>query len=238
MRITEISIRIGETVNLGDYSNFRPEIGVTATIEPFDEPDEVFAELTDDLARRLGVMVDDALEQAGRQPKYTTELYKVRLSELRQVVVIARRGIDLPQENNWRDKDHWLAIGDGDLPLYMRFETAQKAATAAAMQNLYGILVVRHPDELTLLPPLPDPGLEPSWSIKKLASGLTALRIPKEAWEQVGELPHVDVAYLDNFYAWYRRTSRYLRDEQMVDMFLAGDTPWANAAASQPDEEE
>ena len=70
------------------------------------------------------------------------------------------------------------------------------------------------------------------WYVKKLQSGLTALSIPKEAWDGAASLPHVDVTYLDNFYQWYRRSPRYLTTERMVEMFIAGETPWANAAAT------
>lgn len=216
MRITEISIQLGETVNLGDYSNFRPEIGMTATIEPFDEADEVFAELADEMFGKLGAMVDDALELAGREPKYTAELYQVRFSELRQYVVIARKGLALPQDENWRDKDRWLAL-DGDQPAHMRFETAQKLATAAAVQKLYGILVARYPLDLTLLPALPDPGPEPLWSKKGLKSWLERIFVPQTEWDMLAALPHVTPEYIQLVY----RTSPFSNYDKLKDAILA-----------------
>lgn len=227
MRITEITVRIHETVNLGDYSNYKSEVELRASLDVTDEADVVLGQLTSQATDQIADLVDDALERNGRSPKYAETLFCVRFNELRRCIVLYRRGIDLPKEKTWRDEDHWHSDYAGSYPSTMRFKTAQSLAYELRRTKDFPIFIVNEVDTLESIPPLPDPGPEPSWSIKKLESGLTALKIPKKAWEQVGELPHVDVAYLEHFYNWYRRTSHYLSAEQMVDMFLTGKTPWA-----------
>lgn len=237
MRITEISIKLGSTVNLGDYNNTRPEVGAKAAVEAFDDPDKVYAELASFLEERMAHLVDDELERAGRDPRYAMPLYRARYSDLRQCVVVSRHDIELPQEKNWKESDRWHSVGT-DLPYRMRYDTAHKAAVAAAQEKGYSLFYIHFPADLAELYPLPDPGEPPQWHVKKLRSGLAALHIPEEVWEQVADLPHVDVAYLDNFYGWYRRSSRYLTIERLVAMLIAGETPWEGAAASQAEDEE
>lgn len=218
MRITEISIK-----------NFRPEIGAAAVVEPGEDPDEVFTELLSMLKGELSELVDDELEQAGRSPRYATDLYTVQYSDLRQCVVVARVGIELPVESNWKSREEWNRISY-DLPLKMRIGTAKKALIDFSKD--YRFCFIHEPAQLADLPPLPDPGPEPLWYVKQLRPGLNRLRIPDSAWESVASLDHVNETYLSNFGDWYNRSPRYLTTERMVEMLIAGETPWANAAAT------
>ncbi len=216
MRITEISIRLGETVNLGDYSNFRPEIGATAVVGPFDDPDEAFAELTDALMDQLSQLVDDELERAGRTPKYTAELYEARYSEARKCIVVYRQDIALPVEKNWRDGDRWHQA-DTDLPRKMRYLTASKVAVAAAAKYGYEVLFIHTPDALATLPLLPDPGPEPLWSQKGLVDWFERIQVPQDEWDMLAALPHVTAEHIQLVY----RNSPHSTWDRLKDAILA-----------------
>ncbi len=216
MRITEISIRLGETVNLGDYSNFRPEIGATAVVGPFDDPDEAFAELTANLMGQLNELVDDELERAGRTPKSTANLYKVKYSDVRKCVVVYRRAFDLPVEKTWRDKDLWLPV-DNDLPREMRYLTASKAAVAAADKMGYVLIFIHVPESLAILPPIPDPGPEPLWSQKGLGQWLERIQTPEAEWDMLAALPHVTPDHIQAVF----RTSPFSTYNKLKDSILA-----------------
>lgn len=220
MRITEISIRLGETVNLGDYSNFRPEIGATAVLGPFNDPDEAFAELTETLMGQLSQLVDDELERAGRTPKYAADLYEARYNETRKCVVVYRQAFTLPVEKTWRDRDSWLRV-DSDLPSTMRYPTANKAAVAAAAEKGYDLLYIHIPAELSDLPPLPDPGPEPLWSQKGLKEWLTRIQTPETEWDMLAALPHVTPEHIQAVY----RNSPYATYDKLKDAILALPTP-------------
>ncbi len=230
MRIVEISIKLGETVNLGNYSNYRPEISARAEIGLGESADREMTRLTRLVQEQLEEMVDDALEQAEMEPKYTSQLFGVRINRLRGVVVVYDKRLTLPEQETWRDKDHWKRV-DG-LGHFMRLDSASFAADQIWMEQGYTAHVIERQEQFDELPGLPDPGPEPLWFAKKLRSALTGLNISSDAWEQVAHLSHVDMAYLDNFYQWYRRSSRYLTTERMVEMFIAGGKPWENAAAT------
>lgn len=223
MRIVEISIKLGETVNLGDYSNFRPEIGAAAVVEPGEDPDEVFAELLGMLKGELSELVDDELERAGRTPKYTADLYKAKYSDVRRCIVVYRRAFDLPVEKTWRDKDLWLPV-DNDLPHVMRYLTANKAAVAAADKMGYELIFVRAPETLASLPPLPDPGPEPLWSQKGLKSWLERLEVPQAEWDMLAALPHVTPEHIQAVY----RSSPFSTYNKLKDAILAAPPPKAS----------
>lgn len=230
MRITTITIKLGETVNLGNYSNFRPEISATAEIGLGEDVDREMVRLTRVVQEQLEDLVDDALEQAEMEPKYTPSLFGVRINKLRGVVVVFDKRLKLPEQQTWRDKDRWEWV-DGSAH-FMRQHSAMDAAVDISQQQGLSFHFIGNQAHLDRLPGLPDPGAEPLWYTKELQPGLTALHIPQEIWEQVGDLPHVDAVYLREFYDWYRRSSRYLTNERIVEMLLAGETPWNNAAAA------
>lgn len=237
MRITEISIKLGSTVNLGDYNNTRPEVGAKVAVEAFDDPDKVYVELVSFLEERMAHLIDDELERAGRDPRYAMPLYRARYSDLRQCVVVSRHDIELPEGRNWKESEQWYALSP-DLPRRMRYDTAHKAAVAAAQEKGYSLFYIHFPADLAELDPLPDPGQEPDWSRKNLRNWLSRLEVPEEQWGEVGDLPHVNEEYCHNLYYWRQRVNRWPGRQEILGILLAGETPWTNAAASQAEDEE
>lgn len=237
MLVTEVTVRIHETVNTGDYSNYKPEIALTATLDASDDIELVLGQLINQATEEIANLVDDALERNGQPPKYEETLYKVRYSDLRRCIALYRLGIDLPKEMNWHDADTWHSHHDRDYPGRMRFETAQKLAYDLRRTKDFPIFIINEVDALINLPPLPDPGPEPLWYTKGLRDGLRKLNVPNDTWDRVGDLPHVTADYLDRFYTWYHRSFPYhMSTSQMVDIFIAGGKPWENAAATpEPD---
>ncbi len=221
MRIIEISLKLGATVNLGDYNNFRPEIGGKAVVEPFDDPDEVYAKLEEQLAAQLARMVDDELERAGQTPRYATDLYTAQYSDLRQCVVVARAGVDLPVEKNWRDRDEWSRVSH-DLPRRMRIDTARKAVIGFGKD--YPLHFIHESYQLADLPPLPDPGPEPLWSQKGLKSWLERLEVPQAEWDMLAALPHVTSGHIEKVY----RSSPFMTYGKLKDSILAAPPPKAS----------
>lgn len=236
MRIIEISIKLGETVNLGNYSNYRPEISATAEIGLGENVGREMTRLTRLVQEQLEEMVDDALEQAEMEPKYTSRLFGVRINRLRGVVVVYDKRLTLPEQETWRDKDHWKRV-DG-LGHFMRLDSAVAAANEVRNRTGFIECFAERQEQFDELPDLPDPGPAPQWYVKELQDGLRKLNIPSATWEQVGDLNHVTTDYLDKFYTWYHRDyPSHISTSRMVDMFIAGETPWANAVvAPAPDE--
>ena len=228
MKIIEISIKLGATVNLGDYNNFRPEIGGKAAVEAFDDPDQVYAQLADFLEERMAQLVDDELERAGEEPRYATNLYTVWVSDVRKCVVVTRPHLNLPDESTWRDSDRWQSVRYGKK---MRITMANNTAATIAQEKGYAPVWVYANEDLSSIPDLPDPGPAPRWVTNDLEHGLRRLNIPKDTWEKVGDLPHADSEYLEKFYRWYHDVyPSHINVLQMVEMFIAGETPWLNAA--------
>lgn len=238
MLVTEITVRIHETANLGNYSNFKPEIELRASLDATDDTSLVLGQLIGQAMEEIAILVDDALERNGQPPKYEETLYKVRYSDLRRCVALYRLGIDLPKETNWRDADAWHIDHDGDYPGKMRFQTAQKLAYELRRTKDFPIFIINEVDALVSLPPLPDPGPAPQWYVKGLRDGLRKLNIPSDTWERVGDLNHMTAEYLDNFYVWYRHSyPRSMSTSQMVEFVIAGGKPWENADVTpEPDD--
>lgn len=70
MRITQITINFTETCNLGDYSNTKPSVELTAILDAGDDVQAVLGEL---VATAKGVIhdkIDDELERVDKPPKY------------------------------------------------------------------------------------------------------------------------------------------------------------------------
>jgi hypothetical protein len=51
--IKEIEINRQFTINLGNYESARFGVSMTTSVEPDDDPDEVYAELLDTIEKRL-----------------------------------------------------------------------------------------------------------------------------------------------------------------------------------------
>ena len=70
MRITQISINFSETCNLGDYSNTKPAIELTAQLDAADKPEEVLKQLIDMAKQHLHEEIDKELAAVGRELRY------------------------------------------------------------------------------------------------------------------------------------------------------------------------
>jgi hypothetical protein len=217
MRITEISIKLGETVNLGNYSNFRPEIGAKAEVEIWENPRVVFARLAANLQTQLADLIDEALEMAEMEPKYATNLFGIRINRPRGVVVVVKKGLDLPVEKTWRDRDNWQR--EPGLSHFIRADTAMPAAEKIEASQGLELFLIESLDDVAELPALPDPGPEPLWSQKELKPMLERLEVPEDDWELLAGLPHVTAEYLRGFY----RHTQWLRyGTEMKQTILAG----------------
>lgn len=217
MRITTIAIKLGETVNLGNYSNYRPEISATAEIAHGENASRVMELLTYKLQSRLADLVDDALEQAEMEPKYASRLFGVRINRLRGVVLVFEKGLKLPEAKTWRDADRWERP-DG-LSHHMRQDTAMAAAERIEAQGDGGIALylIEHQEDMDVLPELPDPGPEPLWSQKGLTDWLERLRVPESEWDMLAALPHVTPEHIQLVY----RNSPHSTWDRLKDAILA-----------------
>lgn len=70
MRITQISLSFTETCNLGDYSNTKPSIELTALLDAGDDVHAVINELVTKAKGVIHEKVDEELELANRSVKY------------------------------------------------------------------------------------------------------------------------------------------------------------------------
>lgn len=73
MQITEITVTYQETANLGNYSNVKPMVTLRATIESGDTPEIMQLVLLDQARKAVQDQIDQALEQDGQAPKYSTD---------------------------------------------------------------------------------------------------------------------------------------------------------------------
>lgn len=103
MKIIEISIKLGQTFNLGNYSNVRPEIELTADPDETDTLDQVLDDLTARARQFIHDEIDRALEDNGKPPQfYAGPRYGLLLAHHEKVAVLVPADID-------RDAD-WLAF--------------------------------------------------------------------------------------------------------------------------------
>lgn len=80
MQITEVRASWTETVNLGNYSNVKPSLSLTALVEEGEDPEEVRCALMQLCRASVQAEVDAALEDEDRPAKYSTEpRYDVRM---------------------------------------------------------------------------------------------------------------------------------------------------------------
>lgn len=70
MRITQISVTCTEMCNLGDYSNTKPSIELTAQLDATDHPTDVLSELILIANTYLHAEIDKELIAVSKPPKY------------------------------------------------------------------------------------------------------------------------------------------------------------------------
>ena len=194
MQVKTITVEFGMTQNLGDYSNVRPLVAITADLDQGDDPAAVLQALQGQVRTEVETAVDTALEQAGQSPRfYQGTLFTVFYSEVRRCVVIVPSDTTLPHEATWRDEDKWRV--QPSHPRQMRLPTALHLAQTLAQQKGYA-LVDGCDGSLTDLPPLPDAGPEPVWHQKGVGRLLRWLGIEEAQWEALAALSWVTPAYL------------------------------------------
>lgn len=95
MVITEVTVSWTETANLGNYSNVKPAISMTAQLAEDDDPRIVADKLLLDCRARVQELVDQALESVEDPARYSTDpRYDVWIARIgpRSVYVIAPSG--------------------------------------------------------------------------------------------------------------------------------------------------
>lgn len=70
MRITQVTLNFTETCNLGDYSNTKPSIELTALLDAGDDVHVVIDELVATAKSVIHDKIDEELEKVDRAPKY------------------------------------------------------------------------------------------------------------------------------------------------------------------------
>lgn len=238
MQYKTVGIKFGMTQNLGNYSNARPEVELVAELAEDDDIDGALARMTAIVLSAVHNLVDDELELAGEQVKYSQEqLYAVRYSKLRRCVVIARSDIELPVEHTWKEADSWNhpSSEHGDYPRRMRFATAEKLA-APYNRNGYELVIVDDDSDFPRLPPLPDPGPEPTWSQKGLRGLFRNLNVDESLWEELASLSHVNEQFLESVNNWRLRSGRYLTSADFLPVIRSGAFP--TLAEPEPEDED
>jgi len=70
MHITQITVSYGETQSLPEYSNVKPNLTITATLDEGDSPGEVEQLLWNEAKAAVHAQIDFALEANGKPAKY------------------------------------------------------------------------------------------------------------------------------------------------------------------------
>lgn len=73
MPLSKVIITYGLTQSLPDYCNVRPSITLEYTLEPGDDPYSVRADLIGEARAQVRELADQALEDAGRPARFSTE---------------------------------------------------------------------------------------------------------------------------------------------------------------------
>ncbi len=200
MEILEIKVKYGMTQNLGDYTNCRPEMEVSARMSAGDDVAETVLDLVNLAREQVHEIVDDELEATGQSPKYYNgRLLRVSRSEKRDCIVVYPEHLELPREENWKERDSWQSDG---IYQAMRPETAVAAAVKLGERYPGMMLVNCTSGDFSELPLLPDPGPEPLWHQKGLQRRLRELDIDEAEWEALAALEHVTDEYLLKVKRW------------------------------------
>lgn len=222
MQIEVIEFEFGMTQNLGDYSNTRPSLKLVARLTEGEDVDIALEALTATAVQTVHGLVDDELEQSGREVKYTFEqLYQVSRSDVRKCVIVFPAGTKLPNEKTWREGDSWRRPHHVDRPHpdNMRIQLAQYVAMAESENT--GHELVYSDGDMSHIPPLPDPGPQPAWNAKGLEQAFRSLRLTDETvWLELAELEHVTRDYLNGLYN--SDAERKLTSDELVALIRSG----------------
>lgn len=169
MKITTVTLKYGVTRNMGDYSNIRPEITLSAEVYDGESAEDVLMTLEHYCKKHVNNLVDQALEADGEPPHYYdgprytlyTQNVADKLVAIAPVGVLpnwmghryANRRLSVIQEkfddqkySDWRKFD----CTDGDLSRLPRLESFEKIINAQWTRDatVYALIMAG--------PPLPE----------------------------------------------------------------------------------
>jgi hypothetical protein len=242
----KVTLGYGMTVNVGDYTNVRPEMRVEMDVPPGEHVQDFIEEQMDLLISAVHAIADDELEAHGRTARYCGDtLYEVRRNDDRQCIIALPSGFDLPEESSWKTRDRWHGVSHytgRDYPGRMRRHTAAELLEVVRTHYPDYAVVFSTMGDLSDLPPLPDPGPEPMWHKKNLEDylGRRYLNIPEDDWDAVGALDYVDKDYLSRVYELTRSSwnSPAQLDKADALFFILENRPFPAEPEQEPEEED
>lgn len=243
--MSKVTLGYGMTVNVGDYTNVRPEMKIEMDVPPGENIQDFIEDQMDLLISAVHAIADDELEAHGQTARYCGQaLYEVRINNERRCIVTYPAGVTLPEDRNWKTRDHWHGVHHytgRDYPGRMRRHTAAELVDAVHANNP-DYLIVFFVGEPSDLPPLPNPGPEPLWHQKDLSNYLhpAYLDIPEDQWETVAGLDYVDKNYLSRVYELTRsgwNTPAQLNKADAL-AFILENRPFPTDAQPAPEEED
>lgn len=163
MNVTTVTVSYGLTVNLGDYSNVRPEVSLTAELGPRESADDILADLLQEARMQVEYVADEALEQHDQVARYSSE---PRYKLIRSLIGGWRHGervIDPPViaivPAGTKPPDGYTGLIDGD---GARLAHAQQIAERRAMDAADTVILDCTDGNLERLPKLPELDPEPA----------------------------------------------------------------------------
>lgn len=102
MLIERVTVTYGRTWNMGNYSNVKPEVTVTAVLQDGDDPLAVQAELQQYAQGQVEAIIDQALEQQGDAPEFFTgPRFDVILARDAKLAAVIPSGLELHLPGAW-----------------------------------------------------------------------------------------------------------------------------------------
>lgn len=98
MKVIAVKAKFAYTYNLGNYSNVRPEVELTAELEEGDDPDEALVTLRGQAREHVHAEIDQVLESDDQPPKfYRGPLFKLVVAKDEKIVtIVPSKARDLP----------------------------------------------------------------------------------------------------------------------------------------------
>ncbi len=168
MQINQLTIHYTRTQSLPSYSNVKPGVTITATLEPGEDVFECYNVLMNDARELVHGEIDDALEQAEQSPKFTEEpLYWFAFNNVLEAVVILPDSVEHSTLNKHARNDpnhNWRAD-------WYTSRTLQRHASVTAnaeKEHPHHVFIDCSDGDLSRIPPFPappepDPADEPKY---------------------------------------------------------------------------
>lgn len=175
MPLTKITVTYGRTQSLPDYCNVRPSVSLEWTLDPREDPEEVWKDLLTDARLIVEEECDAALEDAGRPARFSTEpRYSVVVSTAPNTrswgkvqLVPPERAVCVVPANQEAMVREWGYMGGGIYPSdglrwsHVLRLAQEFIATQADRGIEYRLIECRTPDDLRFIPRAPEPEPEP-----------------------------------------------------------------------------